>query len=125
MIKTPSELMRFRVVTDVGTVETVAASLGRAKRNAKYRLVMRDRAYRDPTPTDLASMRDIEVLRCERLEILGARLVFYAGGSSALRIPNTRHLPVAGFRAPTPPPGIGSEKSPEGGPTHSKVGERD
>ena len=35
MSKTQSELMRFRVVTDCGTIETVAASSGRAKRNAK------------------------------------------------------------------------------------------
>ena len=80
MINAPHERMRFRVVTDHGTVETVAVSAGRAKRNAKYRLVMSDRAYRSPRPEDLSIMRDIEVLRCERLDVIGGRRVFYAGG---------------------------------------------
>lgn len=61
-------MARWRVVTDCGTVETTAASKYRAKRNAKYRLVMGQRPYLDrPTPGDLAEMRDIEVLRCERI----------------------------------------------------------
>lgn len=58
---------RWRVVTDCGTIETVAASVGKAKRNARYRLVMRDRAYDRPGPRELAWMRDIEILRCEEI----------------------------------------------------------
>ena len=57
----------WRVVTDCGTIETTAASVSRAKRNAKYRVVMEHRAYSRPDPSDLAEMRDIEVLRCERI----------------------------------------------------------
>lgn len=61
-------MSRWRVVTDSGTIETAAASKYRAKRNAKYRLVMGRRPYLyRPTPGDLAEMRDIEVLRCERI----------------------------------------------------------
>jgi len=58
---------RWRVVTDCGTIETVAASVGKAKQNAKYRLAMRDRAYGRPGPSDFARMRDIEVIRCEEI----------------------------------------------------------
>lgn len=57
----------WRVVTDCGTIETTAASKYRAKRNAKYRVVIEHRAYSRPDPSDLAEMRDIEVLRCERI----------------------------------------------------------
>lgn len=61
-------MARWRVVTDSGTIETTAASKYRAKRNAKYRLVMGQKPYLyRPTPGDLAEMRDIEVLRCERI----------------------------------------------------------
>ena len=61
-------MARWRVVTDCGTIETTAASKYRAKRNAKYRLVMGRKPYlHRPTPGDLAEMRDIEVLRCERI----------------------------------------------------------
>lgn len=58
---------RWRVVTDRGTIETVAASVARAHRNAKYRIAMQDRPYRQPRPEDLKFMRDIEVLRSERI----------------------------------------------------------
>lgn len=57
----------WRVVTDCRTIETTAASKYRAKRNAKYRVVMEHRTYSRPDPSDLAEMRDIEVLRCERI----------------------------------------------------------
>lgn len=60
-------MARWRVVTDYGTIETTAASKCRAKRNAKYRVVMEHRTYSRPDPGDLAEMRDIEVLRCERI----------------------------------------------------------
>ena len=61
-------LPKWRVVTDCGTVETTAASKYRAKRNAKYRLVMGRKPYlARPTPGDLAEMRDIGILRCERI----------------------------------------------------------
>jgi hypothetical protein len=59
-------LAKWRVVTDSGTIETTASKY-RAKRNAKFRLVMQHRAYSRPDPGDLAEMRDIEVLRCERI----------------------------------------------------------
>ena len=61
-------MARWRVVTDSGTIETSAASKYRAKRNAKYRLVMGRKPYlARPTPGDLAEMRDIGILRCERI----------------------------------------------------------
>ena len=60
-------MARWRVVTDCGTIETTAASKYRAKCNAKYRLVMGRRMYSRPTPGDLAEMRDIGILRCERI----------------------------------------------------------
>ena len=50
------------VRTDCGSVRTLAVSEGKARRNAKYRLVMEDRSYDRPTPGDLAEMRDIVVL---------------------------------------------------------------
>ncbi len=53
---------------DCGTIEMTAASKYRAKCNAKYRLVMGQKPYLDrPTPGDLAEMRDIGILRCERI----------------------------------------------------------
>ncbi len=61
-------MARWRVVTDCGTIETTAASKYRAKRNAKFRLVMGQKPYLGrPTPGDLAEMRDICILRCERI----------------------------------------------------------
>ena len=50
------------VRTDCGSIRTRAVSEGKAKRNAKYRLVMGDGCHDRPTPGQLAEMRDIEVL---------------------------------------------------------------
>ena len=58
--------VRWRVVTDMGTIETMAATVNRAVRNARYRIAMSDRAYPRPKPEDRALMRDIEVIKVER-----------------------------------------------------------
>ena len=79
MVDSKSQKMRWMVVTDVGTVETVAVSAEKAKGNARYRLVMGDRAYTRPLPKDYAEMRDIEVMRCSRLGQEGARGFFVPG----------------------------------------------
>ena len=79
MIVEHTEKMLGRVVTDMGTIETVAVSAAKAKGNARFRLVMSDRAYRQPQPCDYAAMRDIEVMKCERLGPVGARGFFMAG----------------------------------------------
>lgn len=52
----------FTVRTDCGSIRTRAVSEGKARRNAKYRIVMGDGCHDRPTPRDLAEMRDIEVL---------------------------------------------------------------
>lgn len=52
----------FTVRTDCGSIRTRAVSAGKARRNAKYRIVMGDGCHDRPTPRDLAEMRDIEVL---------------------------------------------------------------
>ena len=61
-MKQAPEKRWWTVRTDCGTIRTLAVSEGKARRNAKYRLVMEDRSYNRPTPQDLAEMRDIVVL---------------------------------------------------------------
>ena len=58
----------WTVKTDCGTRRTFAVSRAKAARNVKYRLVMDDRSYNRPTPSDLAEMRDIEVIEVRREE---------------------------------------------------------
>ena len=62
------EMYWWTVVTDCGTRRTLAVSMAKAIRNVKYRLVMDDRSYNRPTPSDLAEMRDIEVIEVRREE---------------------------------------------------------
>ena len=50
------------VRTDCGSIRTRAVSMGKARRNARYRLVMGDDCHDRPNPRQLAEMRDIEVL---------------------------------------------------------------
>ena len=59
--------VRWRVTTDQGARDTFAVSPGKAVRNVKYRMVMDGRAYRTPRPADFAAMRDIEIVRIERV----------------------------------------------------------
>lgn len=61
-MKQDPEKRWWTVRTDCGTIRTRAVSEGKARGNAKYRLVMEDRSYGQPTPQDLAEMRDIVVL---------------------------------------------------------------
>ena len=58
----------WTVKTDCGTRRTLAVSQAKAERNVRYRLVMDDRSYNRPTPSDLAEMRDIEVIEVRREE---------------------------------------------------------
>ncbi len=60
---------RWRVVTSDGTIETTAVSRRQAEGHARWRLIMGDRAYSRPTARDLRWMREIEVVRCERLTV--------------------------------------------------------
>ena len=78
MIRGQTEKMWWRVVTDTGTIETMAVSAAKAKGNARFRLIMGGRAYKQPQPCDYAAMRDIEVFKCERLGSVGARGFFMA-----------------------------------------------
>lgn len=71
---------RWRIETSMGTVETAATSARKAKRNARFRLIMSDREYKRPRPSDLAAMRDIEIVRCVQIGN-GARR-FFCGGST-------------------------------------------
>ena len=54
------------VRTDCGSIRTKAVSEGKARRNARYRLVMGDNCRDRPTPKELAEMRDIEILEVTR-----------------------------------------------------------
>lgn len=58
----------WTVRTDCGTRRTLAVSRAKAIRNVRYRLVMDDRSYNRPRPSDLAEMRDIEVIEVRREE---------------------------------------------------------
>ena len=60
------EKVWWTVRTDCGTRSTLAVSRTKAIRNVRYRLVMDDRGYDRPKPSDLAYMRDIEVLEVTR-----------------------------------------------------------
>ena len=102
MIVEHTEKMRWRVVTDMGTIETVAVSAAKAKGNARFRLVMSDRAYKQPQPCDYAAMRDIEVMKCERLGPVGARGFFYGGKVHAMRKRIASCSSLAGRSAETP-----------------------
>ena len=84
MIAVEPDRIRWRIVTDVGSIETVAVSLAKAKSNARFRLIMNDREYSRPMPRDFTAMKAIEILRCEKIgEVARAR--FFCGDTSASR----------------------------------------
>lgn len=59
--------VKWRITTDQGARDTWAVSPNKAVRNVRYRMVMDGRAYRTPRPSDLAAMRDIEIVRIEKV----------------------------------------------------------
>ena len=104
MIAVEPDRIRWRIVTDAGSIETVAVSLAKAKRNARFRLIMNDREYSRPMPRDFTAMKAIEILRCEKIgEVARAR--FFCGDTSASR---KRLQPALRSREALPPV-VGSE----------------
>ena len=56
----------YEVSTDAGTHRTLAASVRKAERNARWRLVMDRRSYSRPTPRDFEEMREMKIISVRR-----------------------------------------------------------